>query len=173
MKLTWLCIDFLISGEFGVVYKASLQWNLDAATEMVAVKTLKGIYIFLSLKVLLVDICTRNFSASDITSGNVFGRYLCMSRKGGTGRGGLVLPKQGRQKLVLDGQAMVEVAVSQDFSAYTHKSQKKKMYPFLRHKSSQRFKPLWAKGPAEHLILPKGPFRERETNLLMRFSWKV
>ena len=43
-KLTWLCIDFLISGEFGVVYKASLQWNLDAATEVVAVKTLKGIF---------------------------------------------------------------------------------------------------------------------------------
>ena len=34
-------------------------------------------------------------------------------------------PKAGCQKLVLDGQAMVEVAVSQDFSAYMHKSQKK------------------------------------------------
>jgi len=31
------------SGEFGVVYKAHLQWHLDAATEVVAVKTLKGI----------------------------------------------------------------------------------------------------------------------------------
>ena len=30
-----------------MVYKASLQWNLDAATEMVAVKTLKGIYFYL------------------------------------------------------------------------------------------------------------------------------
>ena len=47
-----------------------------------------------------------------------------MSRKGGTGRGGLLHPKQGRQKLVLDGQAMVEVAVSQHFSAYMHKAQK-------------------------------------------------
>ena len=33
----------LLSGEFGVVYKANLQWQLDAATEVVAVKTLKGI----------------------------------------------------------------------------------------------------------------------------------
>ena len=35
-------VDF-ISGEFGVVYKAHLQWHLDGATEVVAVKTLKGI----------------------------------------------------------------------------------------------------------------------------------
>jgi len=39
LKVTWL----FISGEFGVVYKACLQWHLDAATEVVAVKTLKGI----------------------------------------------------------------------------------------------------------------------------------
>ena len=31
-----------ISGEFGVVYKAHLQWHRDATTEMVAVKTLRG-----------------------------------------------------------------------------------------------------------------------------------
>ena len=38
-KVTWL----FISGEFGVVYKACLQWHPDGVTEMVAVKTLKGI----------------------------------------------------------------------------------------------------------------------------------
>ena len=44
MKVTRLCVDFaLISGEFGVVYKAHLQWQMDAVTEVVAVKTLKGI----------------------------------------------------------------------------------------------------------------------------------
>ena len=38
------CLHFdLLLGEFGVVYKARLQWHLDAATEVVAVKTLKGI----------------------------------------------------------------------------------------------------------------------------------
>ena len=31
-----------ISGEFGVVYKAHLQWHRDATTEVVAVKTLRG-----------------------------------------------------------------------------------------------------------------------------------
>ena len=41
-KLTG-CALILLSGEFGVVYKANLQWHLDAATEVVAVKTLKGI----------------------------------------------------------------------------------------------------------------------------------
>ena len=35
----------LLSGEFGVVYKGRLQWHLDAATEVVAVKTLKGILV--------------------------------------------------------------------------------------------------------------------------------
>jgi len=38
-KVTWL----FISGEFGVVYRACLQWHPDGVTEMVAVKTLKGI----------------------------------------------------------------------------------------------------------------------------------
>ena len=42
LEAYWMCIDFA-SGEFGMVYKAHLQWHLDAATEVVAVKTLKGI----------------------------------------------------------------------------------------------------------------------------------
>ena len=37
------CALILFSGEFGVVYKGRLQWHPDAATEVVAVKTLKGI----------------------------------------------------------------------------------------------------------------------------------
>jgi len=42
-KVTWLMCIVFPSGEFGVVYKAHLQWHLDAATEVVAVKILKGI----------------------------------------------------------------------------------------------------------------------------------
>ena len=33
-------------GEFGVVYKAHLQWHRDGAAELVAVKTLKGLYSY-------------------------------------------------------------------------------------------------------------------------------
>ena len=40
------CSLISLSGQFGVVYKAHLQWHLDAATEVVAVKTLKGIATF-------------------------------------------------------------------------------------------------------------------------------
>ena len=75
------CALIFISGEFGVVYKGSLQWNLNAATEVVAVKTLKGI-VFLSLQVLLAHICTMKFPATDVTSGNVLGRYVLHQQKG-------------------------------------------------------------------------------------------
>jgi len=33
-------------GEFGVVYKARLQWHHDGAAEFVAVKTLRGIQVY-------------------------------------------------------------------------------------------------------------------------------
>ena len=36
--------NLVVSGEFGVVYRARLQWHPDAMTEIVAVKTLKGKY---------------------------------------------------------------------------------------------------------------------------------
>ena len=62
------------------MYKGSLQWNLNAATEVVAVKTLKGI-VFLSLQVLLAHICTMKFPATDVTSGNVLGRYVLHQQK--------------------------------------------------------------------------------------------
>ena len=40
-----VCISFLVTlyiGEYGVVYKARLQWLHDGAAEFVAVKTLRG-----------------------------------------------------------------------------------------------------------------------------------
>ena len=42
MPLSVLITVYL--GEFGVVYKARLQWHRDGAAELVAVKTLKGLY---------------------------------------------------------------------------------------------------------------------------------
>jgi len=47
MNMITLCTRstfLVVSGEFGVVYKARLQWHPDAMTEIVAVKTLKGKY---------------------------------------------------------------------------------------------------------------------------------
>ena len=40
----------MLSGEFGVVYKAHLQWHIDAANEGVAVKTMKvAIYLLATI----------------------------------------------------------------------------------------------------------------------------
>ena len=70
-----------------MVYKASLQWNLDATTEVVAVKTLKGLF-FYPFKCCWHIFAPRKFQLLASLQAMSLGDMFCISRKGGTGGGG-------------------------------------------------------------------------------------